>query len=134
MSIKNKKIIFRCFECKKNHEKDFVQKLIRRFTNTYKFCNGDLNKFILLLRKGVYLYEYMDSWKRIDETSLPDKKDFYSNLNISQMLIIDMQKEYSMKLHLKILVIIMICMFKVIHYCFQMCLKILEKHVLKYMN
>ena len=35
----------------------------------------------MLLRKGVYPYEYMDIWKRFNETSLPDKKAFYSNLN-----------------------------------------------------
>ena len=29
-----------------------------------------VNKFILLLRKGIYAYEYMDSWERCDETSL----------------------------------------------------------------
>ena len=32
----------------------------------------------MLLRKGVYPYEYMDSWERFDETSLPDKEFFYS--------------------------------------------------------
>ena len=31
---------------------------------------------LLLLRKGVYPYEYMDSWERFDETSLPDKEAF----------------------------------------------------------
>ena len=36
----------------------------------------------MLLRKGVYPYEYMDSWERFDETSLPDKKVFYSELNL----------------------------------------------------
>ena len=46
----------------------------------HKFCNGDLNKFVLLLRKGVYPYEHMDSWERINETSLPPKQDFYSEL------------------------------------------------------
>ena len=46
----------------------------------YKFCDGDLNKFVLLLRKDVYPYEYMDSWERFNETSLPPKKDFYSEL------------------------------------------------------
>ena len=35
-----------------------------------------------MLRKGAYPYEYMDSWKRFDETSLPKKEDFYSNLNM----------------------------------------------------
>ena len=35
-------------------------KLQERFCNTYKFSNHDSNKFILLLRKGIYPYEYMD--------------------------------------------------------------------------
>ena len=39
-----------------------------------------INKLILLLRKGVYPYEYVDSWERFDETSLPDKKSLYSKL------------------------------------------------------
>ena len=39
----------------------------------------------LLLRKGVYPYEYMDSWKRFDETSLPDKKAFYSKLYLEDI-------------------------------------------------
>ena len=40
-----------------------------------------INKFALLLRKGVYPYEYMESWKRIKAESLPDKEYFYSKLN-----------------------------------------------------
>ena len=55
--------------------------LIEKFYNTYQLCNKDLNKFALLLRKGVYPYEYMDSWKRFKEESLPDKESFYSELN-----------------------------------------------------
>ena len=42
---------------------------------------GDLNKFVLLLRKWVYPYEYMDSRERFDQISLPDKKAFFSKLN-----------------------------------------------------
>ena len=37
--------------------------------------------FFFLLRKGVYPYEYMDSWETFNETSLPDKEAFYSELN-----------------------------------------------------
>ena len=48
----------------------------------YKFCNGNLNKFVFLLRKGVYPYEYMSSWERFNETSLPPKKSFYSELDL----------------------------------------------------
>ena len=36
----------------------------------------------MLLRNGVYRYEYMDSWERFNETSLPNKEPFYSKLNI----------------------------------------------------
>ena len=54
MTTKDEKLIFRCFSSKKNYEKDFNKDLIQRFANIYEFCNGDLNKSILLLRKGVY--------------------------------------------------------------------------------
>ena len=85
MTTKDEQIIFRCFKCKKNYEKNFNEDLIQKFANTYKFCNGVLNKFILLLRKGVYSYEYMDSWQRFDETSLPKKEAFYSKLNVEDI-------------------------------------------------
>ena len=62
------------------YQKDFNKELIKRFANTYRFCNEDINKFILLLKKCVYPYEYMDSWKRFNETSLPNKEFFYSEL------------------------------------------------------
>ena len=35
----------------------------------------------MLLRKGVYPYEYMDRWEKFNETSIPDKEAFYSELN-----------------------------------------------------
>ena len=49
MSIKGKQLIFRCFECKKTYKKEFNKELIKRFSNTYEFCNKDINKFVLLL-------------------------------------------------------------------------------------
>ena len=60
MATKDEQLIFRCFRCKKNYEKNFNEDLIQRFANTYEFCNGDLNKFILLLRKGFYVS--MNTW------------------------------------------------------------------------
>ena len=82
MTTKDEQLIFRYVRYKKNYEKHFNKELIQRFENIYEFCNGDLNKFISLLRKGVYPYEYMDSWEIFNETLLPDKEDFYSNLNM----------------------------------------------------
>ena len=38
-----------------------------------------------MLRKGVYLYEQMESWQRLNETSLPDKKEFYDNLTMESL-------------------------------------------------
>ena len=57
MITKDDQLIFRCFECKKDYKKDFNNELINRFANIYEFCNKDINKFILLSRKGVYTYE-----------------------------------------------------------------------------
>ena len=72
--------------CNKNYKHKFGKKLKERFFNTYKFFNNENNKFILLLRKGVYPYEYMDYWKRFNETLLPKKEDFYSHLNMEDVI------------------------------------------------
>ena len=42
-------------------------------------------QFRLLLIKGVYLYEYMSSWDKFEETKLPPKEAFHSNLNMSDI-------------------------------------------------
>ena len=34
----------------------------------------------MLLRKEVYPYVYMDEWEKFNQTSLPEKEEFYSNL------------------------------------------------------
>ena len=68
------------------YQKKILQaELIKKFPNTYQLCNKDLNKFSLLLRKGVYPYEYMDSWDKFNEESLSDKESFYSNLHLENI-------------------------------------------------
>ena len=47
-----------------------------------EFCDRDTEKFCLMFKKGVYSYEHMDSWKKSDETSFPEKEDFCGNLNM----------------------------------------------------
>ena len=42
-----------------------------------------------MLRKGVYPFEYIDNWERFNETSLPSKESFYSNLNMEDIDDID---------------------------------------------
>ena len=76
MITRDDQLIFRCFECKNNYQNNFNKDLINRFVNTYEFCNKDINRFILLLRNGIYPYEYIDSWERFNEISLPDKEFF----------------------------------------------------------
>ena len=39
----------------------------------------------MLLRKGLYHDECMDDWEKIDETSLPEKDNFYSHLNMENI-------------------------------------------------
>ena len=73
MKVIDEALIFRCFKCKKNYKKEINKELIKRFASTYKFYNNDLNKFVLLFRKVVYPYEYMDGWDKFNETSIPNK-------------------------------------------------------------
>ena len=82
IKMKNERLLLKCFNCNTYYKKKFNKDLIKKFKNTYSFCNNDLNEFVLLLRKGVYPDEYMDSWKKFNETSLPSKEDLYSNLNM----------------------------------------------------
>ena len=89
IKTKNEKLILECYHCKQRYRGKFNKKLIKRFKSTYELCYKDLNKFIVLLRKGVYPYEYMDNWERFNETLLPTKKSFYSNLNMENIDDID---------------------------------------------
>ena len=69
-------IKYKCLSCNKNYSNKIDEKLKKRFKNTIKFSNNDTNKFILLLRKVVYPYEYMDQWGKFNETTLPEKEEF----------------------------------------------------------
>ena len=76
-----------------------------RFIDSFKFMSSSLDSLVnnlakgdhkfwgfeeyndkqreLLIRKGIYPYEYMDSWDKFNEGRLPSKDKFYSNLNMS---------------------------------------------------
>ena len=78
-------IKYNCLSCNKNYSKKIDEKFRKQFKNTLKFSNNDINKFILLLRKCAYPFEYMDDRKRFNETLSPRKEDFYSNLNMENI-------------------------------------------------
>ena len=74
----------KCLKCNDISNKS-INSLINKFPNIYRSCNNDNEKFVLLLRKRVYPYEYMDNWNRFNENALPSKEEFYSNLNMSNI-------------------------------------------------
>ena len=56
--------------CNKDYSNKIDEELKKSFKNTFKLSNNYINKFILLLRKVVYPYEYLDEWKKFNETFL----------------------------------------------------------------
>ena len=53
IGIKDNQLSYKCKKCNEKWLKP-VNELIKKFSSIYQFCKGDLNKFVLLLRKGVY--------------------------------------------------------------------------------
>ena len=77
-----KKIIYTiCNSCRTKKG----QHLHKQFPSTYKLCDKNVNKFILLLKKGIYPYEYMDSTDKRNETTLPSIEKFYSKLQLKNI-------------------------------------------------
>ena len=66
---------------------DFMQSSLDKLVNgtdefpIVKKLMPEENKRKLLLKKGIYPYEYMDSFERFAETQLPEKEKFYSSLS-----------------------------------------------------
>ena len=73
---------FGCEICRTKKTKDLGEEVLKKnFKHTSRFWECD-EKFRLLIRKDAYPYEYMDGWKKFEETSLPPKDAFYSRLNM----------------------------------------------------
>lgn len=55
-------LTFKCMKCDKSDYTKFNEDLIKRFGNTYRFCNGGINEFYLMLGRGVcYPCIYMNT-------------------------------------------------------------------------
>ena len=59
------------------------------FVNIQQFSNHDINKFVSLLQKGIYRYEHINDWEKCNEIFLPEKKDFYSHVNMEDINDVD---------------------------------------------
>ena len=84
-SVKDNLIKYKSLFCSNDYSNKIDEELQKPFKNTFKFFNNNINKFILLLRKAVYLYKYMADWEKFNETSLPEKEEFYGNLNVEDI-------------------------------------------------
>ena len=73
-----------CNTCN-SKEDQLLHTFIEDFPSTYKLCNKSTKRFILLLKKGIYPYEYMDSIERFDEKELPAIEKFYSKLQVKHI-------------------------------------------------
>ena len=138
-------MLLNCFtECDECYSKKLNEKLKKKFKSTFKFSNNDINKFILVLRRGVYPYQYMNDWEKFNERTLPEKEEFYSNLNLKDITDADYMhakrlcEEFEIKalgeyhdLYLKNDVLLLINVFGNFR---KMCSKIYESDPLKFIS
>ena len=82
MASKLENLITNLVEPRKKLSIDILK---QRFPNTYLLCDDDNDKFKVFLRKGVYPYEYMDSWEKFELPVPLDKNLYYSETNDSNI-------------------------------------------------
>ena len=71
--------------CNKNNQQKFDEMLKERFLNRYKYSNMIRKVYFIIAKRCFQIYEYMDDWEKFNETSLPEKEDFYSHLNMENI-------------------------------------------------
>ena len=62
-----------------------VNNLARGDSEFFGFEEYSENQYKLLIKKGIYPYEYMTDWDKFKETKLPPREAFYSKLNMSDV-------------------------------------------------
>ena len=75
VGLENDRLIYRCKECTEEWKRR-INELIKKFPGIYQFCNGSLDKFVLLLRKGVYPMNIWISGKNLMKIDYHLKKLF----------------------------------------------------------
>ena len=64
-----------------------LEKLVKNLSdNDFRYSSEEFNpeQIKLVKQKGVYPYQYMDSFERFSDNKLPDKKHFYKSLKNEQ--------------------------------------------------
>ena len=85
-SVKDDLIEYKCLCCNMNYHKKFDENLRKNLANAYKFFNQDIKKFILLLCLSLQIHGWLGNF---NETSLPQKDDCYSPLNMEDITDVD---------------------------------------------
>ena len=78
IKFENNRLNYKCKECNDKSCKS-INELIKKFPNTYRFCNGDLNKFSVLLGKGVYLLNIWIAGENLMKYHYQTKNLFIAN-------------------------------------------------------
>ena len=80
-------IKYKYLSCGKDYSNNLDEKFKKWFQNAFKFSNNDINNFLFIWGKLFDPYENMNEWEKLplNETILPDKEDFYSNLNMEDI-------------------------------------------------
>ena len=82
-------IKYKCLSYNKNYSEILNEELKKKFKSTFAFSNNDIKKFMLLLRKGVCLYDYMNGRERFNEIALIENEKFYNNWNMEDIADVD---------------------------------------------
>ena len=84
--IKKNLIKYKCLSCNKDYSKKLDEKLKKRFKNKFKVFSWWYQYiYFVAKKKGVYPYEYMNDWIKFNETTLPEKEEFHSNLDMKEI-------------------------------------------------
>ena len=75
-SVEDNLIKYKCLSFNKDYSNKLDYKLKKKFKKTFQFSNNDINKFILLFRKVVYPYEYIDIGKSLMKQHYLKRKNF----------------------------------------------------------
>ena len=75
VKLNENRFMHKCLECQEVWYNQLQPLIIDKCPNTYTLCTNNNQNLILLLREGLDPYEYIDDWKKFNDTELPTKKD-----------------------------------------------------------